>query len=122
VARLRGTTSARLTHLLRRDLDWIVLRCLESDRAHRYQSIEELVVDLRRHLHREPVIARPTSRPYVLQQWIRRRGRGLAARLANLGAVVLGAIRRKWRSLRAAGAHPSGPRRPTRPGASSARR
>ena len=48
------------TPVLRRipdDLDWIVMKCLEKDRARRYDSAAALAEDLRRHLADEPVTA-----------------------------------------------------------------
>src|SRR5262249_23951878 len=48
----------RLIHLLKGDLDWIVMKCLEKDRAHRYATANSIVSDLKRHLNNEPVLAR----------------------------------------------------------------
>ncbi|MCU0719106.1 MAG: serine/threonine protein kinase, partial [Pirellula sp.] len=46
-----------------KDLESIILKCLEKHPLHRYESVAELVKDLNRFLNREPVIA---SRP---SQW-----------------------------------------------------
>lgn len=46
-----------------KDLESIILKCLEKQPCHRYESVAELGKDLRRFLNREPVIA---SRP---SQW-----------------------------------------------------
>ncbi|MFN0060386.1 MAG: WD40 repeat domain-containing serine/threonine protein kinase [Planctomycetota bacterium] len=54
------------------ELDWIVLRCLEKDRARRYASASDLAADLRRHLADEPVLARPPSNIYRLQKLVRK--------------------------------------------------
>ena len=61
VARSRGTLPAQLSGLLRGDLDWIVMRCLEKDRTRRYETANGLAMDLQRHLRNEPVVARPPS-------------------------------------------------------------
>ena len=37
-ARNRGMDAPRLVHLLRGDLDWIIMKCLEKDRARRYET------------------------------------------------------------------------------------
>jgi serine/threonine protein kinase len=55
----RGTAPRRLARGLRGDLDGITLKALEKDPARRYATAGELGVDLRRHLHGEPVSARP---------------------------------------------------------------
>jgi serine/threonine protein kinase len=39
VAHQRGTDAVKLSLLLRGDLDWIVMRCLEKDRARRYETV-----------------------------------------------------------------------------------
>ena len=39
-----------LIHSLRGDLDWIVMKCLEKDRARRYETANGLAGDIQRHL------------------------------------------------------------------------
>ncbi|MCU0710911.1 MAG: serine/threonine protein kinase [Pirellula sp.] len=48
-----------------KDLESIILKCLEKEASHRYDSVAELAKDLRRFLNGEPVIA---SRPSQLRQ------------------------------------------------------
>jgi hypothetical protein len=50
-----------LVHLLKGDLDWIVMKCLEKDRARRYETANGLAPISKRHLTNEPVTARPPS-------------------------------------------------------------
>jgi WD40 repeat protein len=57
---------------VRGDLDWIAMKCLEKDRARRYETANGLATDIRRHLENEPVAARPPSRVYRLQKIVRR--------------------------------------------------
>src|SRR6058998_1749114 len=64
----RHTEAPKLIHSLRGDLDWIVMKCLEKDRTRRYDTANGLVMDLKRHLNHEPVIARPPSAAYRLQK------------------------------------------------------
>src|SRR5437667_6262878 len=54
------------------DLDWIVMKCLEKDRARRYETANGLADDIQRHLSNEPVVARPPSNLYRFQKFIRR--------------------------------------------------
>src|SRR5207249_10650572 len=51
----RGTEPAKLTKLVRGELDWIVMTCLEKDRNRRYDTANGLARDLERYLHDEPV-------------------------------------------------------------------
>ncbi len=46
------------------DLDWIVMKALEKDRARRYDSASGLGQDIRRFLSQEPVSAGPPSAAY----------------------------------------------------------
>ena len=57
---------------LRGDLDWIVMKCLEKDRARRFETANGLARDIQRHLGNEPVVARPPSAAYRLAKFIRR--------------------------------------------------
>jgi serine/threonine protein kinase len=72
VAQRRSIDPDKLSPLLRSDLDWIVMRCLEKDRTRRYETATGLAMDLRRHLACEPVIARPPSRTYQFGKFVRR--------------------------------------------------
>src|SRR5439155_387404 len=61
-----------LVKLLRGDLDWIVMKCLEKDRARRYETANGLARDIERHLNNEPVVASPPSSLYRFQKLVRR--------------------------------------------------
>ncbi len=77
---------------LRGDLETIVGKTLEKDRARRYQSASELAEDLKRFLRDEPVSARPPSAAYQIRKFAARH-RGLVAGLAAAAAVlVLGIV------------------------------
>jgi len=54
------------------DLDWIVMKTLEKDRARRYETANGLVMDIQRYLNNEPIVARPPSQFYRLQKLVRR--------------------------------------------------
>ena len=72
VAVNRDAELAKLSLMLRSELDWIVMRCLEKDRARRYETANALAQDIRRHLENVPVVARPPSRGYRVRKFIRR--------------------------------------------------
>ncbi len=73
-----------------KDLDWIVMKALEKDRARRYETANGLAADLKRHLNNEPVIARPPSQVYRLQKFARRNKLMFAAGIAVSAALVVG--------------------------------
>ena len=72
VSTCRSTEPARLSRLLRGDLDWIVMKALEKDPAHRYQTAADLAQDIQRHLASEPIEARPPSLLDHAAKWSRR--------------------------------------------------
>ena len=75
------------------DLDWITMKCLEKDRARRYDTANGLALDLERHLSNEPVIARPPSPAYKLRKaWRRNRVAftgGAAIAIALISGVII---------------------------------
>jgi serine/threonine protein kinase len=68
----RGTEPAKLTRLVRGELDWIVMKCLEKDRNRRYETSNSLAMDLNRYLRDEPVLACPPSAWYRFGKLVRR--------------------------------------------------
>src|SRR5262245_28398095 len=48
IASRHGCDTRSLQRALRGELDWIVMKCLEKDRARRYESAAELAADVRR--------------------------------------------------------------------------
>ena len=105
VARQRQAEPPQLIHLVRGDLDWIVMRCLEKDRTRRYDTANGLANDIERHLHNEPVAARPPSRAYRFQKLVRRNKLAFAAASAVAAALVIGLGLSTWLFLREQAAH-----------------
>jgi serine/threonine protein kinase len=68
----RGVEAPKLINLLRGDLDWIVMKCLEKDRARRYEAAHSIAADIECHLKNEPVLARPPSSAYRFTRFLRR--------------------------------------------------
>jgi eukaryotic-like serine/threonine-protein kinase len=68
----RKTEPRKLPGLVRGELDWIVMRALEKDRARRYESAAGFALDIQRHLADEPVQAGPPSAGYRLRKFVRR--------------------------------------------------
>lgn len=84
------------------DLETVVLKCLESDPARRYESARALAEDLARFLDGEPVSARPQSLVYRIRRKARKHralvavaGLGLAAALTGAGA----ALQARWQAI-----------------------
>jgi serine/threonine-protein kinase len=80
----RQMEPARLTKLVRGELDWIVMKALEKDRNRRYDTATGLVQDVQRYLADEPVLACPPSAWYRLRKAARRN----RARLATAGLML----------------------------------
>jgi serine/threonine protein kinase len=97
----RGAEAPKLINLLRGDLDWIVMKCLEKDRTHRYETANGLAADLKRHLNNELVSARPPSTAYRVQKWVRRNKFAFAAGCAVIAALLLGTVVSIWQAVRA---------------------
>src|SRR5207248_7223455 len=51
----RQTEPAKLTKLVRGELDWIVMKALEKDRNRRYETANGFAMDVQRYLADEPV-------------------------------------------------------------------
>jgi serine/threonine protein kinase/tetratricopeptide (TPR) repeat protein len=68
----RHTEPARLTRLVRGELDWIVMRALEKDRSRRYETANGFALDIERYLADEPVQACPPSAAYRIRKFVRR--------------------------------------------------
>jgi eukaryotic-like serine/threonine-protein kinase len=85
MAALRQIEPRKLMALLRGELDWVVMKCLEKNRERRYETASGLARDLRRYLADEPVEARPPSAGYRLGKFLRRnKGPVIAASLVVL--------------------------------------
>src|SRR5439155_15308351 len=95
-AKRRGADAPKLIHLLRGDLDWIVMKCLEKDRTRRYETANGLATDVERYLNSEPVVARPPSQMYRFQKLVRRNKLAFSAAGAVAAALVLGMGLSTW--------------------------
>ena len=100
LAALRQTEPKRLTALLRGELDWVVMKCLEKSRDRRYETANGLARDIQHYLADEPVEARPASASYRFRKFLRRhKGPVLAAALVLL-ALIGGIIGTTWGLVR----------------------
>ena len=72
MAALRQIEPRKLMALLRGELDWVVMKCLEKHRERRYETANALARDIQRYLAEEVVEARPPSAGYRLSKFLRR--------------------------------------------------
>jgi serine/threonine protein kinase/WD40 repeat protein len=100
-ANRRQVDAPKLLHLLRGDLDWIVMKCLQKDRSRRYETANGLAHDIERHLNNEPIVARPPSRLYEFQKTVRRHKFGFAATAAVIVALSAGIVATSLEAVRA---------------------
>jgi tetratricopeptide (TPR) repeat protein len=75
---------------VRGEVDWIVMRALEKDRARRYDSAGGFARDVERYLSDKAVEACPPSRPYRLGKFMRKNRVALAT-AAAFAALLLAA-------------------------------
>jgi serine/threonine protein kinase/tetratricopeptide (TPR) repeat protein len=99
-AKHRRTDAPRLIHLLRGDLDWIVMKALEKDRARRYETANGLARDVQRYLADEPVAARPPSKLYRFQKLARRNKLAFGAAGAVVVSLIIGLAVSTWEYLK----------------------
>ena len=92
----RHAEPPRLIALMRGDLDWIVMKALEKERARRYETANGLAMDIKRYLTNEPVMARPPSRTYRLQKLVRRNKVVFIATAAVSAALIAGLGTSTW--------------------------
>ena len=81
----RQTEPAKLTKLVRGELDWIVMKSLDKDRNRRYETANGFARDIKNYLDGDPVEACPPSASYRLKKFARKH----RAALATVGAFTL---------------------------------
>ena len=86
-AAARDTDPWTLRSQISGDLDWICMRAISTDRARRYQTVQELQAELERYQTNEPVLAGPPTIRYRLGKFARRHRVEL-----TLAAVILFAL------------------------------
>jgi WD40 repeat protein/serine/threonine protein kinase len=78
--------------VFRGDVETIVGKALAKDRARRYTCAGELAADIRRHLHNEPILARPPSALYQLRKFARRHTALVGGAAAVFTALLVGTV------------------------------
>lgn len=78
-----------IVRVLRGDLETITLKALEKHPQQRYQSVDALADDIRRHLADQPILGRPPSAAYQFKKLVAR-NKALFGFVASLFVVSLG--------------------------------
>jgi len=100
-AKRRSLDLPKLVHLLRGDLDWIVMKCLEKDRTRRYETANGLAMDVQRYLKQEPVMACPPSSWYRFKKVVQRNRPVVAATCGVTLSLLAGSGISTWLWLKA---------------------
>jgi eukaryotic-like serine/threonine-protein kinase len=97
----RAAAGNALRRALQGDLDTIVLKALKKQPDERYASAQAMADDIERHLHQQPVLARPDSRWYRSRRFVARHRFGVAAGAALAASVLAGAGLALWQAQQA---------------------
>jgi serine/threonine protein kinase/tetratricopeptide (TPR) repeat protein len=101
IAAQRHTEPAKLSKLVRGDLDWITMKALEKDRTRRYETANGLARDIQRYLSDEPVEACPPSATYRLRKFARKNRAALTTAAVIGVLLVAGVAISTWQAVRA---------------------
>ncbi len=101
ISEQRHMEPAKLTKLVRGELDWIVMKALEKDRNRRYETANGFARDVERYLADEPVQACPPSAAYRFRKFARRNKGALTMAAVITVALVVGSAISTWQAIRA---------------------
>jgi WD40 repeat protein/serine/threonine protein kinase len=83
------------------DVDNILLMALRKDVQQRYQSVEQLSADIRRHLQGEKVIARQHTMAYRVGKFVRQHRVGVSATVVLIVTLIAGIVTTSWEAHKA---------------------
>jgi eukaryotic-like serine/threonine-protein kinase len=92
---------AKLTRLVRGELDWIVMKALEKDRNRRYQTANDFAADVERYLSDEAVEACPRSALYRMHKFLRRHRTAISLAGMFVALVLAAGAGLAWQTVRA---------------------
>jgi eukaryotic-like serine/threonine-protein kinase len=101
VARSRRIEPEMIRKLIEPDLDWIVMKAIDKDRARRYATAKDLATDIECFLTDRPVSACPPSRLYELRKVYRRNKLVFTATAAIILVLSAGVLTSTWLAVRA---------------------
>jgi eukaryotic-like serine/threonine-protein kinase len=94
----RANSIERLERRLAGDLDTIVSKALRAEPENRYQSVQELSEDVRRHLAGRPISARPASVRYRAGKFLRRHRVAVVTAALIVLTVLAGLAGTAWQA------------------------
>ena len=92
VALHRQLEPTKLPGVMRGDLDSIAMKCLEKDRARRYETADSLALDVQRYLAHEAILAGPPSTTYRLRKFVRRNRGPVIAAAGAMALILVGIV------------------------------
>ena len=101
VSQKRKTERAKLTALVRGDLDWIVMKALDKDRTRRYETASAMATDVGRYLSEEAIEARPPSVGYRMTKFARRNRVAITTVALVFAVMLTGTVVSTWQAVRA---------------------
>jgi len=101
LAERRHETPEQLPRLLRGELDWIILKALDKDRARRYATANGLANDLRWHLDGKAVSAAPPTLAYRFGKFARKNRIAISTVTAFTALLLAGTVATVWQAVRA---------------------
>jgi serine/threonine protein kinase/tetratricopeptide (TPR) repeat protein len=99
LARKRGLSARQLAQFLAGDLEWVVLKALQKDRAQRYDTPGSLAEDIERYLRCEAIRARPPSAAYRLKRFTQRNRVAVLTGALTAAALLVGAAGATWQAV-----------------------
>jgi serine/threonine protein kinase/tetratricopeptide (TPR) repeat protein len=101
IASNRRVESARLSSTIRGELDWIVMKALEKDRARRYETASKFADDVQHYLNDDPVEACPPSAIYRFRKFTRRNKFTIGTISVIAVSLIAGMVGTTWQAYRA---------------------
>ena len=101
IAQHRQIDSKQLRHLLHGDLDRVVLKAIEKDRDHRYETSKDLAADIERFLSDKPVQAVPPNQLYLARKYFRRHKMSILTVTSMFAMLILATVFSSWAAIHA---------------------
>lgn len=101
IAKARQIPPSKVNSLVEPDLDWIVMKGIDKDRARRYQTANGLAQDIGRFLADKTVSARPPTAAYQFRKFARRHKVALRVGAGIVTVLLAGTVVSMWQAVRA---------------------